>query len=1268
MTELYIFSQNDELLTIITEDTGLVSAPYRIEVNSVPDTPFSFTIESDSENAEFVKDENKIVYLDHEGDLRLVVIKELDDSDSIDGPLTTATCEPEFMELTEHIVVDRRFTDRTAQFMLDAALEGTRYIGEVEVELGLGSTNFYYLTSVEAIWKIIELMGGEFKDVVEFDSNNNIIARKIKLLQRLGADTGQRLEIDHNITEIGRTVLSYPKTAMYGRGASLETEGGGNTRYIDFADVEWKKSNGDPVDKPLGQKWVGDPDALQVYGRPHNGGKLHRYGTFSNQDYEDPEELLWATWQNLQANKQPEVNYRLSVDLFDDKVSLGDTAIAIDRYFSRPIEIQARIIAMEYDLLDIEGTMIVEMGQFLNLEDDRLDRLEEKVDKVASRPQRVTENSYPDHKPSRPINVEAHGGREIIQLYWDYADELFIKHYEVYGSQVADFVPDTQHLLWRGQVSAFAHAVNTDETWYYYVRAVNYHGTPSDWSARVSASTTRIISDDILFGEDLAERLRELNRISDIIGENGVDFNQISEEAKHLLNQEARIYTDEEIGAVRSELNTKFEEYGNHFINIDTAIDDINGSLSAKVERGIFDEFTETVEYDMAQVNLRYDEISTTVSNIQIGGRNIVSNDSLSMSLATQNGYVYRLTKTGASNPYLRVSRNHFDANSNYIATFKVKKISGTVFSMAGHSLSFESAVIYRDGVKLSSSNWSSGDQNYPNDTDTHFYEVHFSTPASFPTDSAPYWYIQPNRSAYGENYALEIWDFQIEKGTKATDWTPAPEDIDQRMTVAESHITQLADDITLKVDVDNIVSEINLNREGVRIAGNLIHLDGLALIDESIIQTAHIANGAIEKAKLGTAIIDDAHIDEITGRVIRSKTITTDHLSVASLDAITGNMGTLSSGRLLSNNNNMDLNLNTGSLTMRNADFSLGGGANIRFTDRNNRLLYVNNSIYAGIQFDHSLGPTDNPMIGIGISDFSHNVNDPTFRGIRIHSLGVEGQQDYGTNIITQLFTLNNTADMTGTGFRFKMHAKSGSGNRAFYPLYTANRLYDLGTINNKWNNLFVDDILSNEDIDFRNMNANQQGFRMEVGYGGQPRMSFYGLSASNYYGLGKVDRPFSYGFINHLRPTGTSSSVGASGDRYNYVYTNSLVEGSDISIKDNISDSKLGLDFINDLHIVDFRMIDSGQYKTGVIAQELEAALINHGVDIAKQSMVFTNDDVMGVAYTQLISPLAKSVQELDCKLESEVTWLKTENQLQSNEIKILKNRLEKLEDLVA
>src|SRR5690625_5680278 len=80
-------------------------------------------------------------------------------------------------------------------------------------------------------------------------------------------------EIDKDIIEITRLTQSYPKTALYGRGASLETEGGGFSRLLTFEDVEWSVANGDPVDKPKGQKWVGDMDALQHYGRRMIGGR-----------------------------------------------------------------------------------------------------------------------------------------------------------------------------------------------------------------------------------------------------------------------------------------------------------------------------------------------------------------------------------------------------------------------------------------------------------------------------------------------------------------------------------------------------------------------------------------------------------------------------------------------------------------------------------------------------------------------------------------------------------------------------------------------------------------------------------------------------------------------------------------------------------------------------------------------------------------------------------------------------------------------------------
>lgn len=615
------------------------------------------------------------MFKDHEGDWRLMTIKEVDDSNDSNGPTTIATCEPTFIaELNDHIVVERRFVDQTADVALTAAVDGTRWQSSVEVELGRATTNFYYISSAEAIWETLDTWGGEFKDVVEFDEiTNDIKGCYVKVIQRLGREQGQRLEIDHNTTEIGRTVLSYPKTALYGRGASLETEGGGNTRYIDFGDVEWRTTRGDPVNKPLGQKWVGDPEALDKYGILENGVKRHRDGEFSNQDYEDPEDLLKATWEALQDAKRPEVNYRLSVELVDEKVSLGDTCQAIDRKFARPIEVQARVIAMEYDLMDIEGTMVVEMGQFLDLGDDFND-LNKKIEDIKNNPpkQQITEGSYPDRKPSMPVNLEAYGGMEVIQLYWQYADEMFIKHYEVYGSRTEDFVPDTQHLLWRGDVSAFAHTVGTDEVWYYRVRAVNYHGRPSDWSVQVRAATHRVLTEDIMWGPELAERMRELHRISDIIGENGVDFYQISQEAKDLINQQARIYTDEEIQITREDVMRDISEIADDLEFIDgQLVDKVNigdvytieniddmfentvsittyetdkegivkdlehqESLIRQNEREIINRVTETefneesrfLRDSIAEVGVYAWGIEQAVSSIEIGGRNLLTN------------------------------------------------------------------------------------------------------------------------------------------------------------------------------------------------------------------------------------------------------------------------------------------------------------------------------------------------------------------------------------------------------------------------------------------------------------------------------------------------------------------------------------------------------------------------------------------------------------------------------------------------------------------
>lgn len=930
--ELYIFDQDDHLLTVLSESTGLVSAKFRDQLNSVADEPFVFTVDADVERAKYIREEHQVAFRDKEGDLRLYTIKEIDDLDNIDGPQTTATCEPTFMELKEHIVVDRRFVEKEAQEALDGALDGTRWTGVVEVSLGLATTNFYYISSVDAIWRILEVWGGDFKDVVEFDGNK-ITKREIRIKQRLGADRGLRFEIDHNIEEIQRTVLSYPVTALYGRGASLEItdeEGehtGGYTRYIDFADVEWKKSNGDPVDKPKGQKWVGDPEALQRYGRQHDGKLLHRFGIWEDHDIEDPAELLRATWEALKEAQKPEVNYRLSIDLLDKEISLGDTARAIDRKFARPIEIQTRVIAIEYDLLDIEGTIIVEMGQFLNLQDDRLDRVIGDIERNRGRWEYINERSYPNRIPSKPTNVEAHGGFRVIQLYWDYTNEMYVKHYEVYGSQTQGFVPDSQHLLWRGDVSAFSHEVNTDERWYYRVRAVNYHGRGGDFSDEVSASTVRIITDDILFGAIIADHLEDNLDIADKLSERTVErINEGPMEAieytQDQIEQTEQVILSEldtRIGDVNtdiSDLLDRTEGLEGSVTTINQEVDDIEGRLSTTITElnnldVVVSEHTTTLQQhaDLISAKAEKTEVYTRAETDDLLGEKVdqtVYNNKISEIELDIDGITSRV-----SNTETEIGGLTGDVNSalSQIAELDIRA-DGISQSVSEVRNDLESRTTIQDtreddfppsyywenhkrqtveefkqrttmgvskgetyGVLITIVPWSDSSGGYIKQT---FRTGNYIFERTSATDDSwtPWRELEDTEGAQEKvneaiapvNSRLTSAETRIEQNAEQIELRATKTEVDSledRMSQAESQISVMSDEIDLKVDVDGIVSAINLSEEGVRISGEKIHLSGQTLIEDGIIGTAAIANAAITRAKLGTAVVDTAQIED---------------------------------------------------------------------------------------------------------------------------------------------------------------------------------------------------------------------------------------------------------------------------------------------------------------------------------------------------------------------------------------------------------------------
>lgn len=265
-----------------------------------------------------------------------------------------------------HYIKDVRPENRKAGELLQTALEGTRWQVGQTYDSGTFSTNFYYISTLEAIQKIVELCGLE----VTFETTLNpkthqIEHRLVNLYAQQGQRTGKRFEYGSNLLTVEREESAENLiTALIGRGKgeavyhednTAEETPDGYGRRINFADVVWSKKNGNPADKPAGQEYVEDVDATAKYG--FDDGKP-RIGIEIFEDITDPTELLQATWSALQTLKRPQASFRASVMDVGD-LGLGDT-VAIVRHDIK-IEYFTRVYKVTHNLLD-ERQNTIELG------------------------------------------------------------------------------------------------------------------------------------------------------------------------------------------------------------------------------------------------------------------------------------------------------------------------------------------------------------------------------------------------------------------------------------------------------------------------------------------------------------------------------------------------------------------------------------------------------------------------------------------------------------------------------------------------------------------------------------------------------------------------------------------------------------------------------------------------------------------------------------------------------------------------------------------
>ena len=362
---IYLFNNKEELIHIIKEQ-DLIEFTHKIEINTFDAAEFELPIEAiDKEIIEqmrffgfFVRGRQFGVFKAYEVTMSdNYVVKGLDRAES---DLRTV-----------RIIKDKRLQNVTADQALNVALEGTGYqLGEREGLTKVNKTNFYYISPREALVKIIEAFNCEFRVRYEF-VENKIINRYIDLYHRQGSYSGVQFEYGNNALEVTMEEDSdNVVTALIGRGKgeeSTDSEGnatGGYGRRIEFTDIVWTKASGKPIDKPAGQNYIVLNDDIENKGLYQNGELKHRWGVFVDEEIEDKEVLLQATYQELLRLNNPIRKYKARIlDLRDD-IWLGDRVAFVKD--SAKLSFEARIFSIEIDKLNFDQSE-VELGDYETL-------------------------------------------------------------------------------------------------------------------------------------------------------------------------------------------------------------------------------------------------------------------------------------------------------------------------------------------------------------------------------------------------------------------------------------------------------------------------------------------------------------------------------------------------------------------------------------------------------------------------------------------------------------------------------------------------------------------------------------------------------------------------------------------------------------------------------------------------------------------------------------------------------------------------------------
>ena len=400
-------------------DSKATSAILYKKVNNV------FTLEIDiptnCDASQSITNTSDLVLYDTEGNLQEFHVTELSDLHEY-SVVRTIYAEQSISELIENIItssVEMPTTTNPADY-LAYILSFTRWsVGTVDSGIynSRWKEDLTGKNCLEALQMFMDKFNCEFIVRYESDNKNRIVARYIDIKKTIGNNYGKRFEDTKDINALKRNLdLDSIKTAIYPRIAKQSNDENGNTtvEYTDISTVDWSVAAGDPVDKPLGQTILVDPDANTMYKRLNNKtGKLQErimYAEWTEQTAKDAEDLCKQAWRILKANSVIYPSYEVTAsdlyklsgnnsDYAHEQVSLGDTCIIIDRKITPELRATTRVVEIEEDLLNPINNKYVFGKYRQTLATSNVDQQKSIEEKLAELSGRIQGMTIPEVKP-----------------------------------------------------------------------------------------------------------------------------------------------------------------------------------------------------------------------------------------------------------------------------------------------------------------------------------------------------------------------------------------------------------------------------------------------------------------------------------------------------------------------------------------------------------------------------------------------------------------------------------------------------------------------------------------------------------------------------------------------------------------------------------------------------------------------------------------------------------------------------------------------------